>query len=217
MPTVVHLLEMLDGGIPSGNSLGLKGLQMSMVERPLAGLAAATAQPAAPVPLDDVDLALLELLGNDARMSQRGLARELGMSPPAIGERIARLERTGVICGYSVLVDWGALGYPVIVYLAVSAVPGSDQGAVIESLRELPEVEDITVVTGAIDMLARVRVRDYAHLRELLLERVWQIGGVQRTETMLGIAATPRKNFVSELVDSLRASDDAVAPGGTAT
>ncbi len=133
------------------------------------------------------------------------------MSPPTIGERIARLERDGVIQGYTVVLDWAALGYPVTVYLAVSATAGSDQGAVIRSLRALPEVEDVTIVTGTIDMLARLRVRDYAHLRNLLLEHVWQISGVQRTETLLGLAGMQPKRFIPDLIDSLRASVDGEA------
>ena len=95
------------------------------------------------------------------------------MSPPAIGERIARLERAGVIRGYRVDVDWSALGY-VTGYLAVTAIQGADQSEIMRALHQLPEVWDISVITGSMDMLARIRVRDYTHLRRFLLEGVWQ-------------------------------------------
>lgn len=173
---------------------------------PLSGLIDATARPTPPVALDEVDVALLRLLAADARLSQRALARELGMSPPAIGERLARLERTGVVRGYTVKLDWGALGYPVTVFLAVTAAQGYELGQVIQALRELPEVEDVTVVTGGIDLLARLRVRDHTHLRELLLAHVWQISGVQRTETFLGLAEMQPKDFVAEFIGAMRAS-----------
>lgn len=186
---------------------------MSRIDAPLAGLADITSPPAAPVPLDDVDLALLRLLATDARASQRGLARELGMSAPAIGERIARLERTGVIRGYSVVLDWGAAGFPVVIYLAITAAQGHDLGPVMASVGQLPEVENVTVVTGELDLLARLRVRDYAHLRTVLLEKVWQISGVQRTETYLSIAEGPPKNFVSQLVEFTRTGDPTSASG----
>jgi DNA-binding Lrp family transcriptional regulator len=186
---------------------------VSRIDAPLAGLADITSPPAAPVPLDDVDLALLRLLATDARASQRGLARELGMSAPAIGERIARLERTGVIRGYSVVLDWGAAGFPVVIYLAITAAQGHDLGPVMTSVGQLPEVENVTVVTGELDLLARLRVRDYAHLRSVLLEKVWQISGVQRTETYLSIAEGPPKNFVSQLVEFTRTGDPTSASG----
>jgi DNA-binding Lrp family transcriptional regulator len=175
---------------------------------PLSGLVDVVARPSRPVALDAVDLDLLRLLATDARMSQRRLARDLGMSPPAVGERVARLERSGVIRSYSVDIGWAEAGYPVTVYLTITAVQGHPQGPVIEALRALPEVTDITVVTGAIDLLARLLVRDHNHLRELLLERVWQIPGVQRTETLLTLAEMQPKSFATQLIDSMRSALD---------
>lgn len=168
---------------------------------PLRGLLDVTAPlPAEPVRLDDVDRRLLTLLAVDARASQRKLARDLHMSPPAVGERIARLERLGVIRGYSVDVDWAALGY-FSVFLTVTAVQGADQAVILQALRRLPEVEAIVVITGSIDMLARVRVRSHAHLRQVLLSEVWRIDGVQRTETFIALAEMATKeDYVGELL-----------------
>lgn len=180
------------------------GWQVDVSRPPLSGLAALTSPPTREVPLDDVDLALLDLLARDSRASQRSLARELGMSAPAIGERIARMERSGVIRGYSVVIDRGALGFPVLVYLAITATQGHDLAPVMTAVAQLSEVEDVTVVTGELDLLARLRVRDYGHLRTVLLEKVWQISGVQRTETYLAVAESPPKNVVAALVGSLR-------------
>lgn len=151
------------------------------------------------VKLDDVDRRLLMLLAEDARVSQRKLARALRMSPPAIGERIARLERSGVIRGYRVDIDWSALGYE-IVYLAVTAMQSADQGLIMKAMHQLPEVQDVLVVTGSMDMLARLRLRDHTHLRQFLLERVWQIPGIQRTETFLSLAEMPSKEISAELL-----------------
>ena len=190
---------------------------MTRGDAPLAGLLHVTTPTTAPVPLDDVDLALLQLLAADARASRRRLARDLGMSAPAIGERIARMERTGVIRGFSVVLDWAAAGFPVVIYLAITAGQGQDLGLVMAAVSRLPEVENVTVVTGDLDLLARLRVRDYAHLRAVLLEKVWQIPGVQRTETYLSIAESPPKNFVSELVASVRSSQAAAAAGPAAS
>lgn len=187
---------------------------MSVVDAPLAGLVHLSPAPAAPVPLDDVDLALLRLLAQDARTSQRSLARKLGMSPPAIGDRLARLERTGVIRGYSVVVDWAAAGFPVVVYLAITTAQGHDLGPVMAEVGRLAEVETVTIVTGDLDLLVRLRVRDYTHLRAVLLEKVWQISGVQRTETYLSIAEGPPKNFVAELVASAGTPDAAATSLG---
>lgn len=185
---------------------------------PLRGLLDVTEPlPAEPVRLDDVDRRLLTLLAADARASQRKLARDLHMSPPAVGERIARLERLGVVRGYTVDVDWTALGY-FSVFVTVTAVQGADQAVILQTLRRLPEVEAIVVITGSIDMLARLRVRSHAHLRQVLLSEVWRIDGVQRTETFIALAEMPPKeDYVGELL-AVRDLDerDPDASGATA-
>ena len=166
---------------------------------PLSKLLEVAPAPRTRVALDAIDRQLLLLLARDARVSQRGLARELRMSPPAIGDRLARLEREGVIRGYTVTIDWSVLGY-VTCYLAVTARPEADQGAVMSQLYDLPEVEDVLVITGALDMLVRLRVRDHVHLRRFLLEHVWQLDGVQRTETFLSLAELPSKHLAASLL-----------------
>jgi DNA-binding Lrp family transcriptional regulator len=176
---------------------------------PLSGLAEVAPRAQTTVRLDDTDRRILALLAADARMSQRALARELRMSPPAIGERLARLERAGVIRGYRVDIDWAALGY-VTGYIAVTAMEGADQSEIMRSLHLLPEVQEVAVITGSMDMLARLRVRDYAHLRQFLLERVWQMSGIQRTETFLSLAELPSKE---PSVDLLGGDDEDVSRG----
>ncbi len=183
---------------------------------PLAGLAGVVARQVRPAVLDAVDLTILQLLASDARMSRRSLARTLGMSPPAVGERISRLERAAVIRGYTIDIGWPEAGFPVTVFLTITAVQGQSLAPVIEALRELPEVTDVSLVTGAIDLLARLVVRDHNHLRELLLERVWQITGVQRTETLVTLAEMQPKQFAVQLLDSMRGSCDGRAHQGGA-
>lgn len=170
---------------------------------PLSSIGEYAAAPSDPVPLDDIDLKLLRLLSEDARQSHRGLARELGMSAPAIGERVARLERLGVITGYGARLDWSAIGYPTTVHLTVVAIVDYEQGRIMQALAEIPEVEEIMLVTGDIDLLVRVRVRDYTHLRDLLLNRVWQIEGIQRTETSMTIAEMPLANTTARLLTAM--------------
>ena len=172
---------------------------MAVDKAPLSGLADVAPRAQETVRLDDTDRRILALLASDARLSQRALARELRMSPPAIGERLGRLERAGVIRGYRVDIDWAALGY-VTGYLAVTAMEGADQSEIMRALHQLPEVQEVAVITGSMDMLARLRVRDYAHLRRFLLERVWQMSGVQRTETFLSLAELPSKEASVDLL-----------------
>jgi DNA-binding Lrp family transcriptional regulator len=176
---------------------------MAKTSTPLARLAD-VASPAAPkTEVDDIDLALLRALAADARQSQRALARLIEVSPSAVGDRLARLERAGAIRGYRVDIDWAALGFPVVVYLAVTAGPGMDLSGIIKDISALPEAEDMSVVTGGLDLLVRLRVRDHTHLRDLLLTKIFEIDGVQRTETFLSLADVEPENFTAAMLDQM--------------
>lgn len=176
---------------------------MATISAPLAKLTD-VANPSVPkIEVDDLDLALLAALASDARQSRRALARQFEMSASAVADRLARLERSGVIRGYRADVDWAALGYPVVVYIAVTAGPGMDLSEIIKAIRAIPEAGEMSVVTGGLDLLVRLRVRDHAHLRELLLTGIFQINGVQRTETFVSLADI-EGDFATELLGLMR-------------
>ena len=157
--------------------------------------------------LDETDLAILRLLSIDARISLRSIARELGMSPPAITDRVARLEGLGVIRGYRAEIDRALLGFPLVVYVGIVSVQGSDQTQVVERLRETPEVEDVRLVTGPKDLLVRLRLRDTSHLREVLFDRIWSVAGVDRTETFVSLGGMEPKPFDVLLLEGLLADE----------
>jgi Lrp/AsnC family transcriptional regulator for asnA, asnC and gidA len=154
--------------------------------------------------LDDLDLSLLRLLAADGRASHRSLAAALSVSTPTVRERMARLERSGVIAGYGVRVDWAAMGVTESVYLSLTAGSGADVADIMVSLWAIPEVEHIDLVTGDLDLLVRLRVRDNDHLRHLLMNHIWQIEGMQRSSTMTSMATMPAKNHTAELLGHLR-------------
>jgi Lrp/AsnC family leucine-responsive transcriptional regulator len=157
----------------------------------MAGLSTVVSRSRPAVVLDHVDRELIMLLAEDPRVSQRQLAKTIGMSAPAVGERIARLERQGVIRGYTIDIDWGALGMPVLVYIPMTIAAGSDLELLVQELRAIPELEELTVVTGGYDLIARFRLRDHAHLQEVLLDRLYPISGLRRFETFLSLGEIP--------------------------
>ncbi|MGH9063325.1 MAG: Lrp/AsnC family transcriptional regulator [Acidimicrobiales bacterium] len=165
-----------------------------------------------PAAVDAVDLLILRCLAGDARLSQRRLAREVGMSAPAVADRLARLERLGVIRGYRVDIDWRKLGYPLIVYIGLATVQGGPQQRLLSALAALPEVEDAQVITGPQDILVRLCLRDHQHLREVLFERIWNLPGINRSESYISLGTIPPKVFDVDLIDALLAGGEA-GPG----
>lgn len=139
---------------------------------------------APPVTLDALDRSIVALLRDEARMSVRAIARELNRSPGAIGERIARLETTGVIVGYHADVDLVRLGY-IHTLVVVRAGADRDIDACVEAISALDEVRMVWVVTGSWDLVVECHVRDAVHLRELLQSKLRGVEGVVHTEAMI--------------------------------
>src|SRR5258708_36281094 len=158
---------------------------MDSVSAPLARLTEVSPPAAQKAEVDDFDLALLRALASDARQSQRALARTIEMSAPAVADRLSRLERSGVIRGYRVDIDWAALGYPVVVYVAGTAGPGMDLSEIIQAISTLPEAEAMSVATSGLDLLVGLLFRVHAHLRELPLPKILNIIGARLTDTLL--------------------------------
>jgi DNA-binding Lrp family transcriptional regulator len=135
--------------------------------------------------LDDVDRRILNALERDARLSARAIARQIGMSPGAVSDRIERLEARGVILGYHAHVDPDVLGYGAEAIVCVETDQGPALAEILDRIMELPAVERAHVVSGRWDALIHVRVRDQAELRELILGHISTIPGCRHTETMM--------------------------------
>jgi Lrp/AsnC family leucine-responsive transcriptional regulator len=96
---------------------------------------------------DPRNVELLRLLRDNPRLGISELARRVGMSAPAVRERVLRLEEAGVIRGYRLDLDPAALGYPISAYVRVRPVPGQ-LPKIAELARSLPQVVECHRVTG---------------------------------------------------------------------
>jgi DNA-binding Lrp family transcriptional regulator len=150
--------------------------------------------------LDDIDLEILGYLVHDARISQRALSRAIGMSPPAVADRIARLESTGVIEGYRATVNFAALGRPMTVIVDVVSEPSAVQRELARNLAEIPEVERVDIVTGSTDLQVRLHVRDQKHLNDVLFDTLLASAEIRHTETYLALSEFQPDNFSYRLL-----------------
>jgi len=110
---------------------------------------------------------ILEELQGDGRLSLAELGRRVGLSPPAVAERVQRLERDGVITGYRATVDPRALGYALTTVIRIRPAPRQIP-KVAELARETPEVIECHRITGEDCFFMKATVRDVAHLEELI-------------------------------------------------
>jgi Lrp/AsnC family leucine-responsive transcriptional regulator len=118
-------------------------------------------------PLDPTNRQLIAALQDDARLSLAELGRRVGLTAPAVAERLGRLETAGVIRGYRADIDPRALGFELSVVLRIR--PAARMIAKIAELaRRTPEVTECHRVTGEDCFVMRLHVRDVTHLEELI-------------------------------------------------
>jgi Lrp/AsnC family leucine-responsive transcriptional regulator len=117
--------------------------------------------------LDDIDRRLLEELRADGRLTMAELGRRISLSPPAVAERVQRLERTGVITGYQAVIDPKAIGYPIAAVVRVR--PASRQlQRIPEIARATPEVVECFRITGEDCFFLKLHLHSMDDLEEIL-------------------------------------------------
>ncbi|RZL94850.1 MAG: Lrp/AsnC family transcriptional regulator [Variovorax sp.] len=131
--------------------------------------------------LDDTDRHLLSLLQANAREPAALLARKLKLARTTVVARIARLEREGVIAGYGVRLGQKLEQAAVRAYCGLSVEPRMGAG-VIRALERLPEVEEVSAVSGQYDYMVFLRCESNEEL-DTLLDRIGQIEGIHQTHT----------------------------------
>jgi Lrp/AsnC family transcriptional regulator, leucine-responsive regulatory protein len=117
--------------------------------------------------LDDVNRRLLQELQSEGRIGMAELGRRIGMSAPAVAERVQRLERAGVIAGYHAEIDPAKLGFPVAAIVRIRPAPGQLR-RIPEVARETPEVVECYRITGEDCFLIKLYLRAIDELEELL-------------------------------------------------
>ncbi len=139
------------------------------------------------VALDPVDLDILRLLQNDARMTNRDLAAAVGVAPSTCLDRVGRLRRSGVILGHELRLDPARLGRALEALLSVQVRPHRREliGPFVERIRALPESRALFHLTGPDDYLVHVAVTDTADLQRLVLDEFTSHREVARVETRL--------------------------------
>ena len=150
--------------------------------------------------IDEFDLRILRALLDDGRVSVQRLSEIAGLSPTPVARRLNRLEASGVVTGYSALVDEARLGFGVTVFVSVKLDRQVDD-ALAEFERAvgaMPEVVDCWLMTGNRDYLLRVVTRNMGDFERFLTGRLTRLGPVAGIESSIplrrvkaGTARTP--------------------------
>lgn len=136
-------------------------------------------------PLDEMDRLILRLLQNNGRITSLELSRQVKLSPAGLQKRLKKLEGTGVINGYVMLVNREAIGLDLLCFTQVTLAHDQPTclGDFCDRVQELPEILECHHLTGDFDYLLKIVVSNHRHLEQVLQEQIIKLPGVERIRT----------------------------------
>ncbi|MBX5476728.1 MAG: Lrp/AsnC family transcriptional regulator [Clostridia bacterium] len=142
--------------------------------------------------MDDIDRYLADHLQRDARASWSELGRAVGLTGPAVAERVRKLERMGWIQGYHAHLNPARWGFGLMAFVAVTISAPEYYPGFLAAIAGRPEVLECHHVTGDDSYLLKVTVPDTTHLETFIMEVLKTLPGVQRTRTTI-VMSSPKE------------------------
>ncbi len=146
--------------------------------------------------LDDIGWQILRALQKNARLTFRDLGRQIGLSAPAVTERVRRMEDAGIIRGYRLEVDFAKIGLPVTAFIRIS-VPKDKREYIEEQMQKIPEVLECYRVAGVDSFIMKVSAPSIVHL-EKLIDRLGRYGP---STTSIVLSTTLIRNGIEKIHD----------------
>lgn len=138
--------------------------------------------------IDEISLKILMILQEKARIPNVEVARQVGMAPSAVLERIRKLEKLGFIDGYEVRLNPSRFKCQQVAFVTVTLEPQADIPMVGEKMAQLPEVQEVHYVAGQDGFLVKVRVADTEALGKLIHQSLNRIQHVKTTHTVIAMS-----------------------------
>ena len=140
-------------------------------------------------PIDFIDRQILQALLSKGRSTFAELAAQVGLTAPTVHDRVKKLERTGIIEGYSASVNPSALGYEISAFIAITTTAGVTTRDYESRLGDISEIQECFAVAGEETYMVRVITKNPRSL-ELLLQRIKSIPGTLSTKTTVVLSTT---------------------------
>jgi len=135
--------------------------------------------------LDKTDLHILRLMQENARISNADLARELGMAPSGVLERVKKLEQKGVILQSTIRINPDALQQKMLAFIFMKAADGPGCNDTAQELAKIPEVQEVHHIAGDDCYLVKVRTYDSSTLMQLMRSSFSKIPNLLSTRTTI--------------------------------
>lgn len=145
--------------------------------------------------LDQLDIQILSILMEDASIAYTEIAKKLVVSGGTIHVRMKKMEELGVIRGSNLQINPQRVGFDITAFLGIYLEKGSQYKHAVEQLRRVKEVVELHYCTGTYSMFAKIICRDTDHLRQVLNEDIQSVEGIQRTETIISLEESIKRQI----------------------
>jgi DNA-binding Lrp family transcriptional regulator len=139
--------------------------------------------------LDELDVKILDILQVDGRIALTRLSARLDVPHTTVRDRLKKLEEAGAIERYAAILDPARLGLPISAFVMITLDQRLAAAPAVAALLEIDEVGEAFLLTGDVDILARIWARDVEHLRQILYEKLSSVPGLVRTNTVVVLAS----------------------------
>jgi Lrp/AsnC family transcriptional regulator, regulator for asnA, asnC and gidA len=141
---------------------------------------------------DDLDLKILSELATDASISVPKLSKKINVNASVVYSRIKRLSKRGLIRKFTIVINDEALGFNVKALTGIN-MDSKLRDNVMNELFKIPEVREVSEVTGRFDVLVTMNARSLDEMHQLISEKIGHVEGVQKTETFIEMRKTARE------------------------
>lgn len=145
--------------------------------------------------IDNTDLKILEILRDDAKKPFTEVARRVSVSQGTVHVRMTKLEDAGIVEKTTLKLNYAKLGYDITAFIGIYLEKSALYDKVVSRLKEIQEITSIHYTTGNYSMFVKIHCRDTNHLKEVLHDKMQQVDGIERTETMISLEESLDRNL----------------------
>lgn len=137
--------------------------------------------------IDNTDLRILEILTQDAKKAYTEVAKKVYVSQGTVHVRMNKMEEAGIVERTTLRLNYSKLGFDITAFIGIFLQKSALYERVLSELKKIPEITNIHYTTGNYSMFVKIHCRDTNHLKEVLHDKMHQVEGIERTETMISL------------------------------
>jgi Lrp/AsnC family transcriptional regulator, regulator for asnA, asnC and gidA len=137
--------------------------------------------------IDNIDLKILEILMQDSKKPFTEVAKKVNVSQGTVHVRMNKMEEAEIVEKNTLKINYAKLGYDITAFIGIYLEKSALYDQVLTKLKEIPEITNIHYTTGNYSMFIKIHCKDTNHLKIVLHDKMQQVEGIDRTETMISL------------------------------